>query len=270
MVKKSKWILYLRYSMKIQIESDLHLEFEQYFPKVNAEILILAGDIVLFDSLKPEKQLFQRFLTFFKFISDNYKKVFYVAGNHEYYKSTIDGGKNYFKDFLLDYNLNVCFLDNSTENYEGYNFIGSTLWTDCNKEDHLTMLHLKQTMNDFKSIRIASKGYRKFLPEDMVKEHYISKQYLDKALSSSSNNIVITHHAPTSLSIPDRYKSDYLTNGGYQSDLSEMILDKSPILWCHGHTHNKSDYMVGRTRVINNPKGYPSENFIHNSLTVEV
>jgi len=27
-------------------------------------------------------------------------------------------------------------------------------------------------------------------------------------------------------------------------------------LWTHGHMHNASDYMIGETRVVCNPRGY--------------
>jgi hypothetical protein len=46
-------------------------------------------------------------------------------------------------------------------------------------------------------------------------------------------------------------------NGGYHSRLSDFILDHPNIkVWCHGHMHNFTDYMVGDTRVLANPRGY--------------
>jgi hypothetical protein len=39
--------------------------------------------------------------------------------------------------------------------------------------------------------------------------------------------------------------------------LSEFIMDRTQIkLWTHGHMHNKSDYVVGESRVVCNPRGY--------------
>jgi len=29
-----------------------------------------------------------------------------------------------------------------------------------------------------------------------------------------------------------------------------------PVLWVHGHTHSSRDYVVGRCRVVCNPRGY--------------
>jgi hypothetical protein len=59
------------------------------------------------------------------------------------------------------------------------------------------------------------------------------------------------------MSTHPRYASDYLMNGGYRSDLSELILDNPQIvLWTHGHMHDPFDYMIGTTRVVCNPRGY--------------
>jgi hypothetical protein len=43
-----------------------------------------------------------------------------------------------------------------------------------------------------------------------------------------------------------------------EDDILNMY--KPPKLWIHGHTHDSFDYMVGETRVICHPKGYPKEN----------
>jgi predicted phosphodiesterase len=36
-------------------------------------------------------------------------------------------------------------------------------------------------------------------------------------------------------------------------------MKKPPKLIVHGHTHDPCDYMIGETRVICNPRGYPAE-----------
>lgn len=44
-------------------------------------------------------------------------------------------------------------------------------------------------------------------------------------------------------------------------------------IWIHGHSHSSKDYYIGKTRIINNPRGYsPGElnkDFIDN-LIIEV
>jgi Icc-related predicted phosphoesterase len=72
--------------------------------------------------------------------------------------------------------------------------------------------------------------------------------------------VVITHHAPSFVSVPEYYKHDHLMNGGYASDLSEDILDNENIkVWVHGHMHDPVDYKIGETRILANPRGYPGE-----------
>ena len=65
--------------------------------------------------------------------------------------------------------------------------------------------------------------------------------------------------APSYQSVPQQYKKN--ANGAYVSDLDDLILSHSQIkYWCHGHTHNAFNYMIGDCRVICNPLGYPGQN----------
>jgi hypothetical protein len=60
-------------------------------------------------------------------------------------------------------------------------------------------------------------------------------------------------------------------NGGYASNLSEFILDHPRIkAWTHGHMHQQFDYMVGDTRVVCNPRGYPGEVEFDDNFIFEV
>lgn len=64
--------------------SDLHLEgCSLEIENKNADLLILAGDITTQNSYKSHYD-------FFKNCSDNWEKVAYVCGNHEYYKGDIE------------------------------------------------------------------------------------------------------------------------------------------------------------------------------------
>jgi hypothetical protein len=69
--------------------------------------------------------------------------------------------------------------------------------------------------------------------------------------------VVVSHHAPTHVSIDECYKHDTIMNGNFASMLENFILDHPEIaVWVHGHMHNVSDYQVGSTRVLCNPRGY--------------
>lgn len=55
----------------------------------------------------------------------------------------------------------------------------------------------------------------------------------------------MSHHAPHPASLPDPHAD---LAWCYASDLTDLILDRGPDLWVHGHVHRASDYRVGRRR----------------------
>lgn len=274
--------------MKIQLVSDLHLEFQDILIKNQntADVLILGGDIFVTDDLYKQPANLSlnqaqesaygrvrralRYRDFLKRVSFQFPHVIYVMGNHEHYHGKFDKSADIVRETLDILNIsNVYLLDNDTKDINGVRFIGGTMWTDCNKGDPMTQYHLEQCMNDFRIIRIANEGFRKFLPARTITEHIKTKQYIETVIAQTPDDmpvIVCTHHAPSSLSIHEMYKHDHLMNGGYYSDLSEFILDRPKIkLWTHGHMHQCFDYRVGDTRVVCNPRGYNDENPIFDS-----
>jgi Icc-related predicted phosphoesterase len=66
------------------------------------------------------------------------------------------------------------------------------------------------------------------------------------------------HHAPRRESIPPAFEGDPC-NPPFASDLGRFIVESEARLWVHGHIHSHCDYMVGNTRVLANPRGYPTE-----------
>lgn len=253
--------------LEISLCSDLHLEFN-YQELPGGEVLILAGDICearsmsrAFHQTKPYPREAGGYpcWDFFEFECAKYEKVFYILGNHEHYHGRFDKTYNELKTLLP---ANVTLLEDQVEEYQGVMFMGSTLWTDLNKNDSLTAFHLKQNMNDYKVVQnhyVTRDVYHKLTPEHTAGIHYKTLQYFKLMLQEHRDKpfVVITHHAPTHESTNERYKYDYLMNGGYVSDLSDLILDNENIkVWVHGHTHDAVDYMVGSTKVLSNPRGY--------------
>jgi Icc-related predicted phosphoesterase len=70
--------------------------------------------------------------------------------------------------------------------------------------------------------------------------------------------VVVTHHAPSPESIPAAFNGDAF-NPAFASDMRRFIAETGARLWVHGHLHSPADYMVGATRVLANPRGYPTE-----------
>jgi Icc-related predicted phosphoesterase len=50
-----------------------------------------------------------------------------------------------------------------------------------------------------------------------------------------------------------------VVNPAFASDMSRFIVESEAQLWVHGHIHYCRDYTLGKTRVLANPRGYPTE-----------
>ena len=141
--------------MRIQIVSDLHLEFEDINiqNQNNADVLILSGDIMVASKVnKVESEYGIRFRDFLKRCSFQFPHVIYVAGNHEFYS---DG--KFFQGLeelrtACAQHANIYFLERDTKVIDDVVFVGGTLWTDMNKYDPLTLHAIRDMMNDYRGM----------------------------------------------------------------------------------------------------------------------
>jgi predicted phosphodiesterase len=267
--------------MKVALASDVHLEFGPISLEntEGADVLILSGDIcVAKDVMKRDDDgIFDRFFrsntihTFFQECCQRFPHVVYVMGNHEHYHGDYNNTIAILRD-RLGYLANLHILDKEMVQLGGVSFIGGTLWTDMNKEDDITLLHMKGMMNDFRCVTNSKnvtyfrdadgnshERVAKFTPEEAVVDHKEMLEYIRLMVEGKFDQkfVVVGHHCPSKLSTKPQYEKDVIMNGGYSSDLSEFILDHPQIkLWTHGHTHHKFDYMIGSTRIVCNPRGY--------------
>ena len=269
--------------MKITVMSDLHLEFStiKLENTQEADILILSGDILMseilhdypVDSTEPEVNHIRyiksvKFREFLQNCSEKFKDVIYVAGNHEFYSGKFYDGLKYLTDECSRY-PNIHFLENKSITIDDVIFVGATLWTDCHKEDPLTMYQLPYLMNDYATIKNDNANYRKIRVSDTINRHKNSLAYIENSVKNAPSDkkvVVVSHHSPSYLSISEKYKNDHEMNGGYHSDLSRFILNNPNIvLWTHGHTHDVLDYKIGETRIICNPRGYEGDSYTENT-----
>ena len=268
--------------MKVAVASDIHLEFGpiELLNTEGAKVLILSGDICVAKDLDRPNNPYgvidtssrtDRILDFFKKCSEEFETVIYILGNHEHYHGDINESLDILKDSLAHLS-NVHVLEKQCVKVEDFMIFGCTLWTDMNKEDPNTLFHIRDYMNDYRTIKNKAvpvffngedgkKHSRpsKFLPEDSVQHHKDTLKTLKGLIAQNETAkwIVAGHHAPSKLSTKPQYEHDVMVNGAYSSNLSEFILDHPQIkLWTHGHTHHEFDYMIGSTRILCNPRGY--------------
>ena len=248
--------------MKIRILSDLHLEFASFtLPETKCDVVVFAGDVDL-----GAKGL--------DWILDNIKDkpVIYVLGNHEYYKKSYPKLLYQLQDQAAHTHVHI--LENQTLEINGIYFFGCTLWTDFELfgDPEVAGYYATQQMTDYKKIKKYPE-YSKLRSRDTAVVHYKSRRWLQEALATYKNvpKVVITHHSPTSLSLPSDYEKDILS-AAYASDLNNLIEASDVRLWIHGHIHKSSDFYVGKTRVICNPRGYPDEhdNGFNPELVIEI
>lgn len=265
--------------VKIQIVSDIHLEFRNYnFGKIikpSAPILCLLGDICVCGT----KDDWEKYKNFIKNLSPLFKYIIHVPGNHEYYtnnrnittEDTIQGIDNKLKRFSKAI-PNLFFLNNTTLklniNNKSYVFIGSTLWTHVEQKNRK---YVENRMNDYSMIHFNNskpknptdiltwKPTKKYTVDDMSKLHKKSVRYIIKELKNTKPRdivIILTHHKMYKSKPP----TDILSQA-YESDLFTSVIKPQPNLKliAYGHTHVRDDRLISRTRIVSNPKGYPNE-----------
>lgn len=234
--------------MKIQLISDLHLEFEDFeLPRTGADLVILAGDTA--PGIKGLDWIMNQ-------CSD--KPVIYILGNHEYYRHSYPKLLDKLREKSGDSNIHI--MENDVLEIEGVRFLGCTLWTDFHLDGNAEFSEMTagNYMNDYRLIR-KDPSYSRMRTADTVSIFRSSSFWLRKQLENTNpKTVVVTHHAPSRKSVP-AYLSESPLNPAYASNLDEMIEKFEPTLWLHGHMHKPVEYRIGETRVISNPRGYPNQ-----------
>jgi len=238
--------------MRIAIASDLHLEFGPItFHNSGAEVLILAGDILVADQFNPDAS---------KFINDvcsKFAHVIYVMGNHEHYRG------NFTKTLYTirhDYShlANLHVLDKEAIEINGVNFVGATLWTDLFNLLPSAILACAR-MRDFSIIRIpdGKGGETRFDVSTMLDDHAAAKTAIERLTRATAvPNVVVTHHGVSELSCDLKFTGDSI-NGAFYSILDDWVKSLPNVrLLVSGHTHHVYRYYIGDTLVCCNPRGY--------------
>lgn len=230
--------------MHVQILSDLHLEFlsPKRIKNLLASIKPVGTVLVLAGDIGTPAQYHQVLET----VAPLFEKIFVVLGNHEYYKQKDMMSVHQTIQSICDQWHNVSFLSSSYEHYHNYRWIGTTLWSKIDTPLYHT--------NDTRLI----KGMDIAIYNQLYQE---SVDFLTETLETSDPCIVITHYLPSEQLIHEKYKSDPY-NQWFASSLDDLIEKHTHHLplWIYGHTHDPSDKILFKTRMVCNPFGYENEN----------
>lgn len=252
--------------MKIQYCSDLHLEFQEnksflkQFPiKPEGEILLLAGDVLLFKQMKEHAG-------FFNYCSDNFENTYWIPGNHEYYHFDLADKKTPLNEKIKE---NVFLLNNQTITYKNVELVFSTLWSHIPPQDEWTV---QQSLNDFRLIKNKSKN---LTTTDFNELHKNDFDFLKTALAkqTAKQRIVVTHHVPTLMHYPEQYRNSNI-NTAFAVELHDFIESSNAAHWIYGHHHsNIPAFKIGNTTMLTNQLGYVMQNehqLFNSSATIEI
>jgi len=133
------------------------------------------------------------------------------------------------------------------------------MWTTMKNRDPLVINACKSYMNDYNQIFKFhdSDGYytEMLKPNDTAHECEITKLKLKEHWNTDKKKVLVTHHAPCSLSCDPRYTKTEVSYAYYE-ELGDILFDTNIQVAVHGHMHHKQEYLVGNTRVYSNPRGY--------------
>jgi Icc-related predicted phosphoesterase len=226
--------------MRLQLLSDLHFEFHAdagasfvaSLDPSGVDVLVLAGDIAVGEGVGPALRLF----------CDRYSDatVVFVHGNHEYYgcdRATVQR----LTARSVESNDNLIWLDTEVTAVGGRRLLGSTLWF----RPPADLDRYRPYLEDYRAIRDLEAWVADANREAVA--------FLEAELREG--DVVVTHHLPSHKSVAPRY-SGHPLNPFFVCDIEDLVLERQPTLWLHGHTHNSVRAKIGRTRVLCNPFGY--------------
>jgi len=241
--------------MIVQYASDIHIEHlaNRKFLSKNplrpvAEVLILAGDIMPLSEMDVHKD-------FIQFLSDHWKTVIWVPGNHEFYgsdieKSAINGIEKIKKNILL--------CNRAVVEIDDLSIVTATLWSQISNTNKFV---IENSINDFE--KIYDNGKR-LTVEKFNEMHTADKNFLKSSLRKISNSkrkaIVVTHHVPTLKNYPLKYEDSTL-NEAFVSNFESSVNDVLPSHWIYGHHHeNTPSFLIKDCYFLTNQLGYVEAN----------
>ena len=244
--------------MKVQIASDLHIEYKNDkdvdpfdYITPTADVLILAGDI---GSCYRYSQL----RNFLKKLCHEFKLVLYVPGNHEYYfipNTTRRMPMEFMNRMIHSLSVlipNLVILDRVSVIIGNVCIAGCTLWSDpkVSMPSFYTRLH-----------GMDSEKYKNKFDIDLKFINDITEYCKEKG----HELMMVTHYCPheySRLTEEHGYDKDKEElKSLYMTDLMHMMNGNVIKVWIYGHTHINCDIVSSNgTRIVSNQKGKAKNN----------
>ena len=222
--------------MRIWVLSDLHIDVVQdleLYEHPEHDLIVMAGDLVDGD-FDPVPWLLANF-------SDAKRaRMIYIPGNHDSYAIGLGAVPDRLR--RLREETGIITLDREVIEIDGHRIVGCTLWSPLAPS-------LDGLGGDLKAIPgFSGDAWRAAHERDRV--------WLEETVRDG--DIVVTHHAPSWTGLDPRmqHKPELMRlASGYYADMSDLIEQRQPALWIHGHTHVTREYEVAGMRVVSNAAG---------------
>jgi 3',5'-cyclic AMP phosphodiesterase CpdA len=250
--------------MKILVYSDLHLEFDSFTPKKEwlnqVDLVVQVGDL----HFAPNN---------IKILRTWGVPVLFVPGNHDFWNPvkevhpTSYGWGYPAKEYRSVYERHldlaiqqmreeadgsmVRVLYNDTVEIGGIQFIGTTLWYEGLKLNRSEV----STINDYQ--RMFASPTQLITPSFIDEEHQRAVAFIKDALNTpfEGKRALLTHHPAW---IPPVVWDQEHCAKAYGTDLTPIWRERVDLL-VHGHVHDAIDTRYGKTHIVCNPRGYPSD-----------
>ena len=222
--------------MKIWVLSDLHTDVVQdleLYDHPEHDVIVMAGDLA-----DGDHDVVPWLLSTF---SDQERaRLVFVPGNHEAYGIGVAGVPTLLQ--RLRDETGIITLDRETVEIDGRRVLGCTMWSP-----------LAPALDGLGGDLIAIPG---FSGDAWRAAHERDRVWLEETVAEG--DIVVTHHAPGWDGLDPRmqHKPELMRlSSGYYADMTDLIEQRQPALWIHGHTHVTREYEVAGTRVVSNAAG---------------